>query len=298
MSISIERIREILKYCNKAGKYRAILNHVNVVNGTIEASDLDTSVTIKDHFNLIDGCYEISTLGLVKTPKDSADYPILPKLHRATYSIDISIKHLESYFNFISDDETRSQMMGLGVTRYGIAATDGHRLKFNKNYTDDSLEQDYILPKKSLKILVKLCKLYKVTGVTVKFDESYAYINSSNFTLIIRLISRDFPKWLSVTPSKFKIKTVINNWIKFSKIKPLLNKSNMVTIEAIDGVLTLEVNQDNKFIIGTSSDNFKFGINAKYLDQAIDNKETILSFNSELSAIGIDQDKIIMPIKL
>ena len=220
-------LKQLKPLFNKFKKsHRPILNNVLVDSEGIKVHDLETTLLIKDNFGLEHGLHNIETLGLVGPgDKDVEEYPLLTLEIDPVDKVKVNLEEIDTLLPFVSSDETRLQLNGIAINSNNLVACDGHTLK-NKEL-NQNVKNDYIIPKDSLKLLSKVMKKFKIpktNNFNIHLNEQFAVIDNHKFTLVSKLIQRDYPKWKAVIPVKYKNEIKITNWINFKELKPLFNK--------------------------------------------------------------------------
>ena len=294
----INKIKPILNHFKKST--RPILSQVKINTTSLTVTDLETTIKFHDNYGLSKGLHSIETLGLIDTPQDSSDYPVIPMdIPNTTDTFTLLLSALESLIPFASKDETRLHLKGIAVDYSNFVATDGFTLKHLPII--GRTENSYIMPVNSMKILVKLFKKFKLKGeISFQVDDIDLIVNTEYFTLKAKLIQREYPKWQSIIPTKFDKKIVIDNWIDFKELKPLFNQRSFAcTLENIEGNIVLKIpNIDNQYIIGKAEINFKLGYNVKLIERAIGKSKAFnIQFNNEVAPTLINE-AIIMPLKV
>jgi DNA polymerase-3 subunit beta len=228
----------------------------------------------------------------------------------------------------ISLDETRVYLNGIYMqevdNRIRAVATDGHRLSLLETNTttkqdlNSPLTSGIIIPRKGVFELKKIAESYPQKDLKISVDESFIYVNAHDkYFLSIRLISREYPKYQAVIPSKttFSFSTDRNSFADaIKRIKIMSNeKSNGVRIKLKNNGMTISANhpsfgEANEDIVGEySGREMEIGFNARYLLDALssfDDGKINLELNNELSPIIIKSEStpnylgIIMPLKL
>lgn len=303
--ITLKQLKPILNIFTKQS--RSIRNNVNVFNNSMYMTDLENYLEIKSKFDLNNGLHNIETIGLKKGDLENvADFPTGFDFESnvvATHKI--SQKDLESFFPFCSKDETRLHFNGLAINSGHFVASNGHILRMRHLEEVDNNEA-YIIPIKSLKLLNKLMKKFKVKEVEFNLNEEFAIVNNEYYNLKIRLIQRDYPRWTAVVPTEFAQKFTINNWIDFKKLKPLFNNrsfSSKIILENSKVYLNI-VDYDERLEIGIcdSGLNFEIGFNAEYLDFICKKQnEMTFKYNNNFSPVlfeNNDNRGIIMPLRI
>lgn len=226
----------------------------------------------------------------------------------------------------ISTDETRLYLNGIYLqaidNKLRAVAIDGHRLALldtNEFIGDvNNLSDGVIIPRKGINELKKVADSYIDNEITISLDDSFMYVNAEDkYLLSIRLISRDYPKYQTVIPSKtaFTLNIDRKNLLNAVKrIRILSNeKTNGIKVSIDKTKITLSANHPslgnaNEIInVNYDGEPMDIGFNAKYLIESLsvfDDNEIIFEFNNELTPVIIKSDElpeflgIIMPLKL
>ncbi len=226
----------------------------------------------------------------------------------------------------ISNDETRIYLNGIYLqevnSRLRAVATDGHRLALYEMDLDDkqkveALINGVIIPKKGVYELKKMTET-NLSKIKIAMDESFLILNSSeNYFLSIRLISREYPKYQAVIPSRTTYKLVADKTLLFDAVKRIKimanEKSNGVRIKISSKELVITANHPSlgnaqeKIDVNYDGKEMVIGFNAKYLMETLstlDEGEVSFELNNELSPVIVKSEKhpnylgIIMPLKL
>jgi DNA polymerase-3 subunit beta len=104
----------------------------------------------------------------------------------------------------IGEDELRPVMNGVYFDFYPdnltIVASDGHKLMRLRDFSIHSEEQaSFILPRKPATMLKNLLSKNS-DAVTMSFDENNAYVKTTTFEMVCRLIEGRYPKYNAVIP--------------------------------------------------------------------------------------------------
>lgn len=299
--MNLKQLKPKLNFIAK--NMRPILTQIKVTKNALECTDLETYVKIKNDYGMSEGLQNYTTLGLVNSSNDVTDYPMnnIDRDHRDVLNIDMS--KLERCLQFASKDETRLYLNGVAVNDGHLVATDGHTMKAYE--LGEKFEHDYILPSTSLKVLIKLLKGYKLTGlVKLELNEQWATVDNAQFTFSMRLIQRDYPKWQAIVPTSYAHEVIINNFDILKDAAPLFKetRSHGAIMKGREGLVYLipQKYPDSKFLIGACAVecDFEMGFNYSYLVRAA-NRENIFMFkyNNELAPCEFNE-AIVMPLKL
>lgn len=298
--MNLKQLKPKLNFIAK--NVRPRLTQIRVNKDSLQCTDLETYVTIKNNHGMSEGLQHHSTLGLTNSTNDVEEYPLfnVDRNHRDVLNIDL--EKLERCLQFTSKDETRPQLNGVAINGGHLVATDGHTLMTYK--LDKKLENDYILPSTSLKVLIKLLKGYKLTGlVTIELNESYATVENSQFSFTCRLIQREYPKWQAIVPTKFTHHVIINSFENTKDAAPLFKeckRSHACRMVGSEGIVSLIPKNypNDRYVIGKCVDDFEMGFNYSYLVRAANKSDDfIFKYNGDLNPCEFNE-AIIMPLKL
>lgn len=226
----------------------------------------------------------------------------------------------------VSNDETRIYLNGLFLQEVNeslrMVATDGHRLSMLEaefsGSGNDYLLNGVILPKKGIQELKRICESKDVDKLEIYIDDTFIYVkNNSDYELSIRQITRDYPKYQAVIPSKTKTNFSVDKNSFFDAVKRIKvisnEKSNQIRLSIGKGQAELSANHPSlgkaKEIVPIKyeGDSLEIGFNAKYLVDAlgvINEDEVLFELNNEISPIVLKSPNqpnylgIIMPLKL
>lgn len=304
---TLKNILPIFKSLTK-GATRPILSQVYVSGGAIKATDLETSIVIKTAFGLNDGLHVVKTLGLVDGVNDEeliADFPhrLFPASFSESDSFTMNLELIESLLPFASKDETRINLNSIAINDGHFVACDGHTLKAVEIKEKATIEGDYVIPRTSMGLLVRLLKKYKIKGdFKCLVDNDYFYLDTDYFTFSARLIQRQYVKWSSVIPKSFSKTATIEQWIDFKELKPLLNTRKSSRIEFKNGEVTLIIAgyENNKYTLGYCDKELDdtIGFNLEFLNRAAGKQKVFnFQFNNELAPVMVN-NSIIMPLRL
>lgn len=260
---------------------------------------------------------------------DSHDYPMINFEHTGEKIIVKSseiTKIIEKTSYAVSTDETRIFLNGIFFQQFNnklrAVAIDGHRLALLDTDTEatgiEKLSAGVIIPRKGISELKKMSDLSPSNDIEMSLDESFIYFSQAdNYFISVRLISRDYPKYESVIPSK------TSSTLEFEKekmlqavkrIKLLSNeKTNGIKLKFSENFATIEANHPSlgeakeELAIKYSGEPIEIGFNAKYLIDSLnvlEGSDVIFEFNNELSPVIVKSIKlpkylgIIMPLKI
>lgn len=294
--VTLKQIKPIFNFIEKNTK--SMLRNIMVnANGMI-AYDFETMILIKDNYGLRHGFQEHSTLGLLDSfTTDEDDYPLMD-LSVEGSKVTMSLGIIESLLPFASKDETRIFLNGIAINAGHFVATDGCCLKAIKVES----ELECIIPATSLKILVRLLKLYKIKdSFDCSVNDEYFTVSNEHFTFKARLIQRDFAKWQAVIPRAYISEMHIVEWIDYKELKPLFNMKSSCSLECKEGKVILNIiGRDKSYVVGHCEPemNEVLGFNVTYIERAAAGSRSFkIKFNNALASTEINE-AIVMPLRL
>lgn len=298
--MNLKQLKPKLNFIAK--NVRPRLTQIKVNKDSLECHDLETYVKIKNNYGMSEGLQNFKTLGLTNSTNDVDEYPTLNIDRFHTESLLIDLDKLETCLKFASKDETRLYLNGVAINKSHLVATDGHTLKAYK--IDDHLESNYIMPRTSLTVLIKLLKGFKYKGIVrLELNETWASVDNAKFTFSMRLIQREFPNWKNVIPQGYNHIIKIDNFNITKEAKPLFKeckRSNACRMVGSEGsVFLIPRNYPNeRFLIGKCDHDFEIGFNYSYLERGADKKNAFtFKYNGDLLPCEFNE-AIIMPLKL
>ena len=261
---------------------------------------------------------------------NSQDYPKISfpsNLNFLTANKNDVNKMIQITNHAISNDETRIYLNGLFFqevdSKLRAVATDGHRLSLietvtlEKGITSNYLTNGIIVPKKGVNELKRMTDSESAT-IEIAVDESFLFAKvNEEYTLSIRLIARDYPKYQAVIPKNPGNTLVANRSELFEAIKRIRimtnEKSNQVRLNISSNKMELSANHPSlgkakeTLEVNYSGKPLEIGFNAKYLVDVLsilDEGDVQLELSSEISPVVIKSPEleeylgIIMPLKL
>jgi DNA polymerase-3 subunit beta len=226
----------------------------------------------------------------------------------------------------ISTDETRINLNGIFLqtldSKLRAVAIDGHRLALldieNFEVENDHLVDGIIIPRKGIQEMKKLAETFIDDELEISLDESFLYLRAEDkYSLSVRLISREYPKYQTVIPSKTTYELTVDRDILLNAVKRIRllsnEKTNGIKISIRENSIELSANHPSlghaveKIDVQYNGEPQDIGFNAKYMIEslsAFDNTEIIFELNNELSPVVVRSNDypnflgIIMPLKL
>lgn len=295
------KLNQLSTLLKRAKNSRAILNYCNVTPKGIYATDLETTILIKNKYNLDQGIHLIEKLGEFSRPDNTGlinEYPSLNPEYAINDKQTITVDSLAILVKHASNDETRLHINTVYFTESRAVATNGFHLRYFD--LNESLKESYIVAKESIELLLKLCKSFKVSSVVIKFSSDWTIADNEFFRWESRTIQREYLKYQAVIPKKLEHTFNVTNWIDLKELKPHLNKrSYACKIKGIENNVFLSIPEtDIKIVIGDCDSDFEIGFNLLFLDIAREGKKTFkVGFNNNLSPCLVNES-VVMPLKL
>lgn len=225
----------------------------------------------------------------------------------------------------ISQDETRIHLNGIFLQEIDgqlrAVAIDGHRLALLNTGVEipsnELLTNGIIIPKKGIQELKKLADSYQDGLISISVDETYLYANLENYHLSVRLITRDYPKYQTVIPSKSNVtinfdRNALLNSVK--RVKIMSNeKNNGIKVLLENNRMTFSANNPTygeakeHLECEYAEDTFEIGFNARFLIDVLSifpEGEVNLEVTNELSPVIFKSPSfpnflsIVMPLKI
>jgi len=296
----MKTIKQLLPKIKFIKKSNVRLHYVNVVNNGVECTDLETTVRIKNDYELEEGLHHIDTLGLCDAAPNDGLFKDASFDEITTDSFKTNITMLYDLNRYASKDETRIHLNSICYDGLNIVATNGHILKTYR--VGEKCGNTHLLPKTSVNVLVKLLKGFKnKDDIVIKVNDSFAIVDTADFTLKMRLIQRDYVKYQQVIPNKFDWTLDIDDFVKYTDLRSLFKKDALkkCTLKNIEGniVLIPHLYPDNHYIIGKTHLEFEIFFNVEYLNLAANSANQFsIQYNNEMSPVLVN-GTIVMPIK-
>lgn len=240
----------LLSKITSKNKSLAILDYVKVENGKMIATDLYTSLIVKD-VNMPDGIYEIVNKAPNITMNPIEDFPKLPIFksnevvvnHNGSKPTAFQFITFSEVFEFYLDklllsvgkDDLRPTMSGICIKKTAenemfLATTNAHTLcKINITeyceFDKDDRELEYILPVKYLKDFIKLAD----GSLHFKCSISNIFIEADNLEYIAKAIDGKYPNYEAIIPRNNTKKIVfdhvaMNKCLQSKELKDLIAK--------------------------------------------------------------------------
>jgi DNA polymerase-3 subunit beta len=223
----------------------------------------------------------------------------------------------------VSPDDMRRNLSGIYFEKgdgrtLRLVATDGHRLSLaEKGIEDDiKLKKGVVVPKKGVSELRKMVKLDE--SVKIGCGKTDFVAQSSEISLVVRLIDAEFPDYRQVIPENTKITFHVKRDEFLSALRRVsilsAERTKSIKMSIASGKMTLasvspELGEAKEVVpIDYTGDSLELGFNAKYLMDVLEvvGGDTVqLRIIDELSPVVIkpvDEEEIyisvIMPMRV
>ncbi|WP_448583716.1 DNA polymerase III subunit beta [Thermocrinis sp.] len=220
----------------------------------------------------------------------------------------------------ISKEDTRYALQGMYVrnheNRLHFVGSDGHRLALFM--PEVAFQDELLLSRKSLKVLERLLK-DAIGAILVGKDENFVHVKGENWSLSVRLLEGEYPDYLSVLPSDFRVNAIVNRDELEDSLKRLSAIASAsafpVKLSFTKDLLILEISEPefgegrDEVDIDYNGEPIEIGFNGKYILEALDSFESdkiyIKAFDADSPVVfeSYDFDKdpylcLIMPMRL
>lgn len=180
----------------------------------------------------------------------------------------------------VGTDDLRPAMTGVNfeLTTSGITfvSTDAHKLvRYSRTDAKSSKNTSFIVPRKALSLLSNALPVDD-TQVKISYNNSNAFFNFGNVSLICRLVDARFPDYNAVIPTDNPNKLTLNNNDLLNSLKRLsifANKTtHQVSLKLAGSDLTVtsrDIDNSNeateKLVCNYSGEDIEIAFNAKFL---------------------------------
>ncbi len=235
----------------------------------------------------------VSDYGKYKlTGFDAEEYPKIPVIDKAK-SFKISASALQDAINkslfATGNDELRPVMSGvffqLSKDNITFVATDAHKMvRYRRNDLNSTNEGSFIVPKKPLNLLKNVLFDPNET-VNISHNDSNAFFEINNFSLICRLIDGRYPNYEAVIPVDNPNKLTISRSALLNSVRRVSIFSNKTThqvrlkitgselqISAEDLDFANEANE--RLSCQFDGEDMEIGFNARFLSEMLSNLDS------------------------
>ncbi|WP_448588327.1 DNA polymerase III subunit beta [Thermocrinis sp.] len=220
----------------------------------------------------------------------------------------------------ISKEDTRYALQGMCVRNHDgklhFVGSDGHRLALFMPTLE--FHDELLLSRKSLKVLERLLK-DTIGAVEIGKDENFAHVRGENWTLSVRLLEGEYPDYMAVIPSDFRLNATVDRSYFEQSLKRLSAIASAsafpVKLSFMKDLLVLEISEPefgegkDEVDIDYSGEPMEIGFNGKYLLEALGRFESdkvhIKAFDADSPVVfeSYDLEKdpylcLIMPMRL
>jgi DNA polymerase-3 subunit beta len=275
------------------------------------------------HLKCADASFSILTA-------DVKEYPSLSFEH-ANFNIVFSpqeiLKIVDKVSYAMSQDETRIFLNGVFIHQtencLKAVAIDGHRLALieltGHSYNSPILNTGILIPKKGISELKRVASeaLSSNESINCYIDQNFLTVQFRTDEVSIRLISREYPKYQTVIPSKCSLIVKLNKDAFLAAVKRVRLLSNEQTqgikLQLKSGLLELNSSHSSlgkafeKIKVEYDGAETEISLNGRYLVDAlnsIDSNSLTIEFNNSQSPLVIKTKddpstlSIIMPLRL
>lgn len=260
----------------------------------------------------------------------SEGYPAIPVLDGApvfrlnSRSLSDMIEHVD--FS-IANDDSRYGLNGAFLERLpqdeggGIRmiSTDGHRLSLINRPLEEEIDlgDGYLLPRKGLAELKKLCTEFGDAEVEIAFNDNSAIFRQDKMVFFMRLLEGDFPDYRQVIPQRWLRRLTVSR----DELSKALKRVSILSSEKTHSVRFkvssegLEISASNPDLgesreaveAQVEGDSLNIGFNARYFLDALNvlkGEEVVIELGDSLNpGIVRENDRsdvmyVVMPMRL
>lgn len=223
--------------------------------------------------------------------ENGADFPQIPlpdEVNQIVVPSDVLSQAINKTLFATSNDELRPAMTGVyfkvGDNTLTCVATDAHKLvRFGYNDIADTIEADFIVPKKALNLLKGALPSH--ADVALSFNRDNAFFAFGDVKMVCRLIDARYPDYNAVIPADNPNVMIVNRADFQSSMKRIAiyaNKTtNQVILKISENSLTVSAqdldfsNEATEQLTCTyEGDPLTIGFNAKFLIEMLNVLET------------------------
>ena len=224
--------------------------------------------------------------------QDGEEFPRIPTVEGGT-SLELPTSVLLSAINktifATGNDELRPVMSGvfcqLSKSDITFVATDAFKLvRYKRTDAKSGVEKSFILPKKPLN-LIKNVLTNEDTQVKINYNDSNAFFEFDNMSLICRLIDGRYPNYEAVIPKENPNKMTVDRQAFLSSIKRVSIFSNKTTHQVRLKITGSELHvsaEDLDFANAATErltcqyngEDMEIGFNARFLVEMLSNIDT------------------------
>jgi len=253
-------------------------------------------------------------------PEDFPEFPDIPEGEEALSGA-LLLKGIDKVEYAVAKEEANIALQGMLLRghedRVHFVGSDGHRLALYE--PQGSLSEEYLLPRKSLRVLKRLITGIEEVRIAKGEDGAFAYFTTPEWKLAVRLLEGEYPDYLSVIPEEFTVQVLVERDELLRALKRLKSLSEggvfPVKLTLADNALLLEFADPEtgeareELEVEYAGEPFEIGFNGKYLIEALsafDDERVWLKFTTPDTASLItaeDYEKepylcIIMPMRV
>lgn len=251
----------------------------------------DDEVTIETKgtsVSIISGAAQYSITGI-----DAEDYPELPSVNGGIpFELDQQLVYSmvdQTLFAVADNESSKPVYTGL---KFNVAdnvltliGVDGYRLAIRKEPIDYSAEElDFIVPKKTIKELIKLLNLESDEKIKISIGKRHIVFEIGNYSIISRLLDGEFIDYRSALPKAITTTVLIktSDAIKcIEKATPVIENNQKNPIRCLfdgDQMRVSTVSSLGRVVdytyANTSGERVEIGFNSKFMLDALNAADT------------------------
>jgi DNA polymerase-3 subunit beta len=256
----------------------------------------------------------------VISPEDFPEFPVAEGSSEFVHG-NLILKAVEKTEYSIAKEEARISLQGMYMRGYEgrihFVGSDGHRLALYE--PQGNFSSSLLIPRKSLKVLQRLITGIEEVEILLSEDGGFSSFRTEGWNLIVRLLEGEFPDYIAVMPTEFKVEILFDKNELRNTLRRLASigegKVFPVKFTLADNIAVVEISDPefgegrDEIDIDYVGDTFEIGFNGSYILEALnafDSEKVWFKFTTPDTAALIEADDyeqdpykcIIMPMRV
>ncbi|MGL4848442.1 MAG: DNA polymerase III subunit beta [Clostridium sp.] len=233
---------------------------------------------------------------------NAEEFPELPQINE-NKKIDVPqniLKNMIKATTFaIAQDETRPILQGvlfeIKNKSLNLIALDGYRLALRQEYLDADIEEEVVIPGKTLNEVSKILEDVD-SEVKITFTNNHILFNLDKTKIISRLLEGKFVNYKSLLPQDHKItievkKQELQNGIERASLMAKDGNNNLIKLDMEEDTIILSSNSQlgkvrEEVSVNLQGEKIQIAFNSRYLLdvlKSLDDEEIILEMTSSVT---------------
>ena len=245
-------------------------------------------------------CNDIEFNLVGKKAEEYIEIPVIEKNNILKINSNLIKTMIRQTLFAVSNDESRPILTGILFKiknkELTFVSLDGYRLALKKIEIDSIIENELIIPGKTLNELNKIINTEDNIDLEISFTDKHILFNYNNTKIISRLLEGNFINYEQIIPNDFKFEMII----KTSEFKDSIERGYLLSLKSKKSSIKFEIDNNNILIKSNSQngkmeENIKMLYNGNKLDigfnpsyildvlKVIDSEKLIMKFNNNMS---------------